>query len=392
MNKKKSFAIPIISSLLIILLCSLSAIQFAQADNTNLISVPSSFTGMTNPGIGNPQYPCDVYDTNVLYNGQGTIRVDCANAPVINVGYGNFLDPECDYQYPIIPVSPGDHIVFYAWIETGAATVNEPGISGAVIDTDIFGTNEERICGCQSPSGDTWTSANGWPSDWGANVIPFGTSTWTYVCMNYYVQSSYQADGFGGFDDGAFHTPGYICPCLFVYAAQGEGASAWFDGLVLYKNPSSSSASISLSPTSGAIGTSVTISGSGFADSSALTATFNGSMVWTGTSTYSGVVPSGATFNVPTVSASAYTVTVTDASSNSASAILNVTQYSPIDFFHEGKVDSRDFFYFMNAYVQYNANGIYNPACDLNHDGKIDAEDFFLFLNYYIQYCAISSD
>ena len=67
-------------------------------------------------------------------------------------------------------------------------------------------------------------------------------------------------------------------------------------------------------------------------------------------------------------------------------------QYSPIDFFHQGKVDTQDYFYFINAYIQYQTNGIYNPACDLNHDGKIDIEDFFLFIYYYTQNCSISSD
>ena len=71
---------------------------------------------------------------------------------------------------------------------------------------------------------------------------------------------------------------------------------------------------------------------------------------------------------------------------------VTLSQYSPIDFFHQGKVDAQDFFYFINAYIQYQANGIYNPACDLNHDGKTDAKDFFLFINYYIQYCDTSSD
>ncbi len=56
------------------------------------------------------------------------------------------------------------------------------------------------------------------------------------------------------------------------------------------------------------------------------------------------------------------------------------------DFNGDGKVDSSDFFIFLNAYISYYQGQSYNTACDLNHDGKVDANDFFLFLNDYIQY------
>ncbi len=61
-------------------------------------------------------------------------------------------------------------------------------------------------------------------------------------------------------------------------------------------------------------------------------------------------------------------------------------QWTAIDFFNNGKVDASDFFFWMDAYIQYNANGVYTAACDLNHDGKIDNVDFFLFMSYYIAY------
>ena len=84
-------------------------------------------------------------------------------------------------------------------------------------------------------------------------------------------------------------------------------------------------ATISLSLTTGPIGTAVTITGSGFANSSALTAKWGTINVWTGTSTSSGALTSGATFTAPSASADSYTVTVTDASNNSASAMFTLT-------------------------------------------------------------------
>ena len=50
------------------------------------------------------------------------------------------------------------------------------------------------------------------------------------------------------------------------------------------------------------------------------------------------------------------------------------------------KVDSSDFFAFVDAYIEYHTTGYVNPAADFNHDGKIDATDFFDFLSASITY------
>jgi hypothetical protein len=81
--------------------------------------------------------------------------------------------------------------------------------------------------------------------------------------------------------------------------------------------------SITISPTYGSSNTVVTVSGSGFAANSAITIKFNGNTVKTTTSTSAGAIPSGVTFTVSNSGltwSNSYTVTATDASSNSASA------------------------------------------------------------------------
>jgi outer membrane protein assembly factor BamB len=70
----------------------------------------------------------------------------------------------------------------------------------------------------------------------------------------------------------------------------------------------------------------------------------------------------------------------------SATVSVIVPQWTAIDFFHEGKVDGNDFFYFVDAYIQSNQNGVCNAACDLNHDHKIDSTDFFIFVDDYVAY------
>jgi hypothetical protein len=59
---------------------------------------------------------------------------------------------------------------------------------------------------------------------------------------------------------------------------------------------------------------------------------------------------------------------------------------SPIDFYHDGNVNFRDIVYFVEAYIQYNQYGTFNPACDLNHNGKIDFSDIQLSVQDYITY------
>jgi len=92
--------------------------------------------------------------------------------------------------------------------------------------------------------------------------------------------------------------------------------------------------SISLNPTSGNAGSTVTVSGSGFAGNSGLTATFAGSTVTISgtTSTNSSGSFTGANFTVPVSTAGgAQTVVIKDASSNSANATYTVnTLYQKI--------------------------------------------------------------
>jgi len=50
----------------------------------------------------------------------------------------------------------------------------------------------------------------------------------------------------------------------------------------------------------------------------------------------------------------------------------------------DGKVNYADIVYFVNAYINYYTNHIYNPYADMNADGKIDYNDIVLFAQDYI--------
>ena len=83
---------------------------------------------------------------------------------------------------------------------------------------------------------------------------------------------------------------------------------------------SSAATSINVSPSSGPVGTSVTVSGGGFIPNSPITITFNGNTVATTTATAYGEIPLGTTFVIPSSMPGSYIITATDTSSDSASA------------------------------------------------------------------------
>src|SRR5438445_1474394 len=91
--------------------------------------------------------------------------------------------------------------------------------------------------------------------------------------------------------------------------------------------PPPPSASISLNPTSGPAGTTVTVTGSNFTANSGITISYDGTAVATtpGTITASSSGGFSAAFTVPTSAAGSHTVNAKDAASNSASAQFTVT-------------------------------------------------------------------
>jgi hypothetical protein len=206
------------------------------SSGNNLVPIPNawtySYTGMSN-GIGG--LACDTLDSSTLFNGQPTLKINCALAPVVNLGYGNIIDPEMDSYYTSL--SPGDHIVFSCWVKSTAATMSE-GYNGGSMIIDFYGA-DGRICGTCSPTGAMISSSGVYSSDWSANEISFGTSSWTYIVMDFIVPSQCIADPFGSaYTPGTLVTPIGIIPKLYINANVGEGATFWFADTELYVNPS----------------------------------------------------------------------------------------------------------------------------------------------------------
>ena len=209
-------------------------------NSDNLAPIPNGWTQSITGQRGIGGQPGDYLDTSVTFNGQPTLRIDLAKAPVVN---GN-LDPEFDSAY--FSISPGDQIVFNCYVELSQNTISEKSYYGAVIDIDLYGTGPDgngRICGTQSPNGSLITFQNGariYPSNWGTNIVHFGTSTWAYVSIDFTVPKQAEADGFGGPNPaGTLCTVTGMIPTMFAYANIGEGAHAWFADTELYVTPPS---------------------------------------------------------------------------------------------------------------------------------------------------------
>ena len=86
--------------------------------------------------------------------------------------------------------------------------------------------------------------------------------------------------------------------------------------------------SITLSPTSGAVGSTDTITGTGFAATSTLTATFGGTAITLSPTTSGANGSFSATFTVPSKVNGSYTVSVTDGASNNATASYTIHTFS----------------------------------------------------------------
>src|SRR5207302_1828054 len=84
-----------------------------------------------------------------------------------------------------------------------------------------------------------------------------------------------------------------------------------------------------LAPTTGVLGTSVTVTGSGFTANTRLQFTYDGLALTTTpstvTTTAAGNIPGGVTFNVPASAGGVHTVVVTDLTGNAGRATFTVS-------------------------------------------------------------------
>ena len=153
----------------------------------------------------------------------------------------------------------------------------------------------------------------------GANYVPSGTVT---IKFDSTTELTLTATGTGSLPSGgnSFVMPTATSGSHIVTASDGTNSATATSTVTI--------PTLTLSPASGIVGMSVTVSGSNYVPSSAITIKYNGATVASTTATSSGAIPTGVTFAVPASPLGVNTVTATDSYQNSASATFTVATFA----------------------------------------------------------------
>lgn len=139
-----------------------------------------------------------------------------------------------------LSISSGQTIYYSFYIKTGAATLPEDidsPIAGGRIGIDIYGANGASR-GLSNPDGSGGAT-------WSYNTyVPFGTSEWTQVTMNFTVQSTYIANQVTHSQPiGTSFAPTFFIPWIQTWSSTegtDEHGTAWFSNPTLYIDMQSS--------------------------------------------------------------------------------------------------------------------------------------------------------
>jgi hypothetical protein len=117
----------------------------------------------------------------MLFNGQDSIRIDP------HISSDNNYVRECDGSW--VSISPGEHVVFTAWMKTSSSSQGNNGNpqEGIRIGIDFYANGD--VAGTSMTDGSTTLSSN--------TFVPWGTSSWTQVTISFTVPSSF-TDVYGG--------------------------------------------------------------------------------------------------------------------------------------------------------------------------------------------------
>jgi hypothetical protein len=174
-----------------------------------------------------------IIDSNVLYNGQDTIRLNNPN------NYAGCTNGARESDGPQIYLSAGETVVFSVWMKTSSSTLGDNGNSqsGERIGIDFY-DNQEDIGGTSRTDG---TIAGAMGVGGSNTFVPWGTSTWTQVTISFVVPKTqpYGDQGLSnpeGFIENQQVTPTWFTPWVQALNTN-DGGQAWFADPQLYINP-----------------------------------------------------------------------------------------------------------------------------------------------------------
>jgi hypothetical protein len=177
-------------------------------------------------GIGDPyvHYP-------VSWHGRTAIRLD-RNPDFIALGWPSISEVN-GYH---LPIKPGDHIVFKAWIWADPSTIGDTDFYGGISIALCLYANG-MICEIATPNGQT--SYPNWPVERGLCWAAWGSTQWKQVTIDFIVQNSYITDPDGAYPPDQMVTPTAFIPLIrtMTFHPTTEQASIYFADTELYINP-----------------------------------------------------------------------------------------------------------------------------------------------------------
>jgi len=159
--------------------------------------------------------------------------------------YSSADDRELDGQ--ITAIKPGDHIVFKAQLMATPSTLGDTtNWHGMRIGIDMYGgfsAPDGRINEIDTPDG---LSGYEYPNlDFSLLAVPWGTTTWTNVTMDFIVPSTYLSDPYTPYGAGHQIVPAAFIPFIVGWdntwwgggGGPQEGAIGYIANTELYINP-----------------------------------------------------------------------------------------------------------------------------------------------------------
>jgi hypothetical protein len=198
----------------------------------NLIVLPDFFigTGREIDGIYT-KYP-------VAWQGKANCIELAWNPNSANHPPNNAIN-EIDGRY--LAINPGDRIVFKAWMYAEDQTSEDSwNYSGARIGFDLYDDYRITEIGTSDGMPSYTPSTNTW-ADLSHCCVQRGTNRWTYVEIDFVVQSRYEADGFASYPEGEAHVPtsftAWFLNSAYMPHVLTERGRIWIWNPELYINP-----------------------------------------------------------------------------------------------------------------------------------------------------------
>jgi hypothetical protein len=139
-------------------------------------------------------------------------------------------------------VSPGDHVIWRAWVWVDPSTAGQTA-GGLALGADMFDVNGNRVTELCPHDGQGYPF-NGRTRIW----APWGSTGWVELWMEFDILSTYYGDGQGGPMPTHFYSQGEPCTSIgrlvpwfnlqaYQSGWQNEHASAYVWGMEFYINP-----------------------------------------------------------------------------------------------------------------------------------------------------------